>query len=81
MVKLYAVRKGKNTGIYNTWAEAEQEVKGFNGAEFKSFKNMEDALDYMGDEEAKQARVAKRLEELNNQIDELTRERDELLKD
>ena len=31
--KIYAVRKGRNPGIYDVWAETEQQVKGFSGAE------------------------------------------------
>lgn len=53
MTKLYAVRKGRTPGIYNTWADAEREVKGFKGAEFKSFKTKQEALDYMDNTEKK----------------------------
>lgn len=45
--KVYAVRVGKEPDIYNTWAEAEAQVKGFQGAQFKSFGNVTDAEDYM----------------------------------
>jgi ribonuclease HI len=37
--KYYVVWKGKRPGIYTTWAEAEEQVKGFPGAEYKSFSN------------------------------------------
>lgn len=47
MSKFYAVRKGRNPAIYRTWSEAEREVKGFKGAEFKSFKTEQEALEYM----------------------------------
>src|SRR5262245_15674315 len=36
-VKVYAVRVGRQPGIYKTWAECEIQVKGFSGAELKSF--------------------------------------------
>lgn len=45
--KVYAVRVGQNPGIYHTWAEAESQVKGFQGAQFKSFPTMKEAEDYM----------------------------------
>ena len=49
MAKWYAVRKGNNPGIYATWADCERQVKGFSGAEFKSFQTEAEALAYMGD--------------------------------
>ncbi|GFZ42549.1 hypothetical protein JCM24511_00265 [Saitozyma sp. JCM 24511] len=33
----YAVSAGHKPGIYTTWAEAEQQVKGFSGAKYKKF--------------------------------------------
>lgn len=47
MGKVYAVRKGKKVGIFNTWKECEEVVKGFSGAEFKSFSNLNEAKDYL----------------------------------
>lgn len=35
--KFYTVRNGHNPGVYTSWAECEAQVKGFPGAEFKSF--------------------------------------------
>ncbi|CAM3087014.1 ribonuclease H family protein [Lactiplantibacillus plajomi] len=35
--KYYAVRKGKQPGIYRTWAETQQQVSGFSQAQYKSF--------------------------------------------
>lgn len=45
--KYYAVRKGKNPGIYESWGEAESQVKGYSGAEYKSFKTLDEADSYM----------------------------------
>lgn len=39
--KYYVVWKGRKPGIYITWAECEAQVKGFAGAEYKSFPNRE----------------------------------------
>jgi ribonuclease HI len=50
MAKVYAVKKGLIPGIYDSWNEAEKQVKGFPGAEFKSFKAREEALLYLNDE-------------------------------
>lgn len=46
--KYYAVRKGLTPGIYFTWDECKRNVDGFSGAEYKSFKTIEDAKEYMG---------------------------------
>jgi len=35
--KFYAVKRGLNTGIFNTWEECEKQVIGVEGALFKSF--------------------------------------------
>ncbi|WDV44972.1 ribonuclease H family protein [Clostridiaceae bacterium M8S5] len=45
--KVYAVRKGRKTGIFNTWSECQRSIMGFSGAEYKSFDNMENALQFM----------------------------------
>ena len=37
--KYYAVKNGKVPGIYETWAECSEMVKGYSGAEYKSFEN------------------------------------------
>ena len=41
--KYYAVRTGRKTGVFMTWAECQKQVTGFSGAEFKSFSTMEEA--------------------------------------
>ncbi|HLR21212.1 MAG TPA: ribonuclease H family protein [Tissierellaceae bacterium] len=43
----YAVKRGKNPGIYLNWNECEKEVKGFKGAKYKKFKNKKEALDFI----------------------------------
>ena len=39
--KYYVVWKGRARGIYDSWAECEVQVKGFTGAEYKSFPTRE----------------------------------------
>ena len=46
-MKFYAVAKGRKTGIFTSWPEAERQVKGFAGARFKSFKTKEEALAFL----------------------------------
>ena len=45
--KYYAVKVGKNPGIYQTWVQAEEQIKGFSGADFKSFKSLKEAENYI----------------------------------
>ena len=45
--KWYAVRKGLNPGIYTSWSECEGVVKGYPGAEFKSFWTLVEAENFM----------------------------------
>jgi ribonuclease HI len=36
--KFYVVWKGRKTGVFDSWEECNAQIKGFAGAEFKSFK-------------------------------------------
>ncbi len=47
--KVYAVRKGVRTGLFDTWEACEQAVKGYSGAEFKGFATEEEARAYLAD--------------------------------
>ena len=42
--KFYAVRNGRQTGIFQTWDECRAQVDGFPGARYKSFPTQEAAL-------------------------------------
>ncbi len=46
--KIYAVKKGRTTGILMTWEECKASVDGFPKAEYKSFTDLDDALEYVG---------------------------------
>lgn len=45
--KYYAVKKGRQTGIFTTWSEAQKVISGYSNAEFKSFVKREEAENYM----------------------------------
>ncbi|MDN6731865.1 MAG: ribonuclease H family protein, partial [Atopostipes suicloacalis] len=45
--KYYAVLEGRHPGIYETWTEAKDEVHGYPGALYQSFKNLADAKNYL----------------------------------
>lgn len=46
-MKYYAVKKGRQLGIYNTWEEAKSSVDGYYGAQHKSFKSLQEAQQYL----------------------------------
>lgn len=48
-MSFYAVKKGRNTGIFTTWSECEAQVKKYSGAEFKSFATEEEAKEYLSE--------------------------------
>ncbi len=41
--KFYAVKNGRKTGIFTTWAECQRQVTGFKGAAYKGFETLEEA--------------------------------------
>lgn len=43
----YVVRCGRTIGIFNTWKECEEQVKGYSGAQFKKVTGKTQALDYL----------------------------------
>ena len=45
--KVYAVKKGKTTGIFLTWEECRKNVNGFPGAQYKSFPTLQEAEQYL----------------------------------
>lgn len=46
--KYYAVKNGRETGIYTSWAECKAQTDGFSGAEYKSFAKKSEAKEYLG---------------------------------
>ena len=46
--KYYAVKKGKSTGIFQSWEECRASVEGYPGAVYKGFPGLEEAESYLG---------------------------------
>ena len=59
-MKYYAVRIGRNPGIYHTWDECKREIMGFKGASFKKFSTREDAEAFINEIEEKQKESAEK---------------------
>lgn len=45
--KIYAVRKGRQAGLFDTWDECRRMVHGYPGAVYKSFETKQEALAYL----------------------------------
>lgn len=43
--KFYVVWEGKVPGVYDSWIACERQIKGFEGAKYKSFENQKQAAD------------------------------------
>ena len=46
--KVYAVKKGRTTGMFMNWDDCKAQVDGFAGAEYKSFVDPAEAMAYLG---------------------------------
>ena len=58
--KYYAVRQGRKVGIFNTWDECLEQVKGYSGAEYKKFSTLEEAKAFLGfSDEAEESKLSK----------------------
>jgi len=77
--KFYVVWRGYNPGVYQTWAEAEQQISGYSGAKYKSFLSRAEAEaaargrweDYAGKDAATDRKSLEELERLGVQLDSL----------
>ncbi|KAG5358564.1 Ribonuclease H [Yarrowia sp. B02] len=58
-MRFYAVRKGYQPGIYNSWDECQEQVKGFPGFKCKGFTSRQDAEDFMNGKEFPSNKQAK----------------------
>lgn len=45
--KIYAVKQGKQTGLFYNWNECKKSIDGYPGAEYKGFYTEEEAKDYL----------------------------------
>jgi len=45
----YAVAKGHQVGVYNSWAECQSQINGFSGPKFRKFPTKDEALAFIND--------------------------------
>ena len=79
--RFYAVRRGREKGIFSSWEECKKQVVGFAGAEYKSFSSINDAQDYLdqtfsGEERPKKKKMSReqKLEYYKNVAENLSNE-------
>lgn len=71
-MKIYAVKKGRVPGVYRNWDETKKQVDGFSGAEYKSFENITDAIDYLGwQEKSREETINIKDDTLENAIEKI----------
>ncbi len=62
-MKYYAVKSGRTKGIFENWKACEESIKGFSGAEYKSFDTREEAEAYLNDIDIFQETIKNDIEE------------------
>ena len=65
--KYYAVRVGLTPGIYLTWPDCERQVKGYPGAQYKSFPTEAEARQFAYGDSTAGSLVEQVLEELQGE--------------
>lgn len=63
--KVYAVRKGRKNGLFYTWPLCQEQIKGYSGAEYKSFKTEDEANAYLAGAIGKAALPSLSIEQLS----------------
>ncbi len=58
-MKYYAVKVGKNPGVYETWEEVQKNVVGFKGAIYKSFSSLKEAKVFLNEEKKNDSNINK----------------------
>jgi ribonuclease HI len=46
-MKFYAVKNGRNCGVYSNWSDCEPQVKGYSNNQYRSFNSKADARAYV----------------------------------
>lgn len=77
--KFFTVKVGRNPGVYKTWNQCEEQIKGFSGAVYKLFSSLEDADKYIqepvqNDSVLIQSPVTISIDNFNNQIEQIINE-------
>jgi len=66
--KYYAVKNGKEIGIFDNWADCSKQVHGFPGAIYKGFPTLAEAEKYFNGQESKESKYYETEDELMKDI-------------
>lgn len=55
--KFYAVKKGRKTGIFYNWDDCKNQIDGFSGSIYKSFKTEKEAREFLGEKQGDGSRA------------------------
>ncbi len=64
---IYAIKKGKQTGLFYSWNECKEAVNGYSGAEYKGFETEEEAKDYL-ENKVQEIKAEEREEIIDNKL-------------
>ncbi len=64
--KVYAVKKGRKTGIFHSWSECKASVDGYSGAAYKGFATLAEARQFLGDLEQNEKQEVESLDSGNH---------------
>ncbi|MCY6355179.1 ribonuclease H family protein [Clostridium sp. ZS2-4] len=67
--KYYAVKKGRKTGIFNSWEECKKQIEGFSGAIYKGFASYEDAYNFVNGEIKNKVTHKKNIKQIEAYVD------------
>jgi ribonuclease HI len=68
--KYYAVRSGRQPGIYRTWAECKAQVDGYANAQYKGFTSLDEAEAYLGNVKTSRPAAPKKKTGVGHGVDE-----------
>lgn len=66
--KYYAVKTGRNIGIFDSWDKCKKEIEGFSGAEYKGFATQKEAQAYLNNPKNIPLKTKNKQTELSNTI-------------
>ena len=70
-MNFYSVYKGRIKGVYKTWKECEEQVKGYSGAIYKKFASFEEALKFSENGKKKVKTILNNIDSIHNNIDSI----------
>ena len=71
--KIYAVKRGRKPGIYNSWLECKAQIDKFKNCRYKSFCNLEEAKEFLKSSDKNEKNDSLNKKQVNNSSKELNK--------